>query len=138
RWPSASAIRLQGPTASPPSCVSSSTMTGCRSWRLWPMGARCGSTWGCCATSSNCHDEHDGRLAGVNTARPSRSAQVSAVRRRAVIDALRRGAVPESGLDLLATGLDRFESALDAELDAVASGASVFKAVRGEYGSGKT
>jgi hypothetical protein len=54
------------------------------------------------------------------------------------MDALRRGAVPESGLDLLATGLDRFESALDAELDAVASGASVFKAVRGEYGSGKT
>ncbi|GAT68882.1 ATP/GTP binding protein [Planomonospora sphaerica] len=74
----------------------------------------------------------------MNTARPSRSAQVSAVRRRAVIDALRRGAVPESGLDLLATGLERFESALDAELDAVASGASVFKAVRGEYGSGKT
>lgn len=46
--------------------------------------------------------------------------------------------MPESGLDLLATGLDRFESALDAELDAVASGGSVFKAVRGEYGSGKT
>ncbi|MFI6637464.1 BREX system ATP-binding protein BrxD [Nonomuraea fuscirosea] len=74
----------------------------------------------------------------MNTAPPSRSAQVSAVRRRTVIDALRRGAVPESGLDLLATGLDRFESALDAELDAVASGGSVFKAVRGEYGSGKT
>jgi hypothetical protein len=55
-----------------------------------------------------------------------------------VIDALRRGAVPESGLDLLATGLDRFETALNAELSAVASGASVFKAVRGEYGSGKT
>jgi hypothetical protein len=55
-----------------------------------------------------------------------------------VIDALRRGAVPESGLDLLATGLGRFQDALDAELDAVASGASVFKAVRGEYGSGKT
>ncbi|MGA5554619.1 BREX system ATP-binding protein BrxD [Streptomyces lavendulocolor] len=63
---------------------------------------------------------------------------VSAARRRTALDALRRGAVPESGLDLLATGLDRFESALDAELDAVASGASVFKAVRGEYGSGKT
>lgn len=74
----------------------------------------------------------------MNIARPPRSAQVSAARRRAVIDALRRGAVPESGLDLLATGLDRFGSALDAELDAVASGASVFKAVRGEYGSGKT
>ncbi|WP_285498292.1 BREX system ATP-binding protein BrxD [Actinomadura sp. NBRC 104425] len=68
----------------------------------------------------------------------ARSPQVSAVRRRAVIDALRRGAVPESGLDLLATGLDRFEAALDAELDSVASGGSVFKAVRGEYGTGKT
>ncbi|MGK5558079.1 BREX system ATP-binding protein BrxD [Actinomadura kijaniata] len=68
----------------------------------------------------------------------TRSPQVSAARRRAVIDALRRGAVPDSGLDLLATGLDRFEAALDAELDAVASGGSVFKAVRGEYGSGKT
>ncbi|MEV6102723.1 BREX system ATP-binding protein BrxD [Nocardia sp. NPDC051981] len=63
---------------------------------------------------------------------------VSAVRRRAVIDALRRGAVPDSGLDLLATGLERFESALDSELDAAASGGAVFKAVRGEYGSGKT
>ncbi|MFG2087191.1 BREX system ATP-binding protein BrxD [Spirillospora sp. NPDC048824] len=72
---------------------------------------------------------------GVSTAR---SNQVSAVRRRAVIDALRRGAVPESGLDLLATGLDRFEAALDGELETVASGGSVFKAVRGEYGSGKT
>ncbi|NDU73741.1 BREX system ATP-binding protein BrxD [Actinomadura sp. DSM 109109] len=74
-------------------------------------------------------------MVGVSTAR---SAQVSAARRRAVIDALRRGAVPETGLDLLATGLDRFAAALDAELDAVASGGSVFKAVRGEYGSGKT
>lgn len=63
---------------------------------------------------------------------------VSAARRRTVLDALRRGAVPESGLDLLATGLDRFEAALDAELGAAASGSSVFKAVRGEYGSGKT
>ncbi|MET7767446.1 BREX system ATP-binding protein BrxD [Nocardia sp. NPDC005366] len=63
---------------------------------------------------------------------------VSAARRRAVIDALRRGAVPESGLDVLATGLDRFEDAVHAELDAVASGGAVFKAVRGEYGSGKT
>ncbi|MFF9499062.1 BREX system ATP-binding protein BrxD [Streptomyces sp. NPDC014656] len=69
---------------------------------------------------------------------PKRPTSVSAARRRDVIDALRRGAVPESGLDLLATGLDRFEAALDAELDAVCSGSSVFKAVRGEYGSGKT
>jgi hypothetical protein len=63
---------------------------------------------------------------------------VSPVRRRAVIDALRRGAVPEAGLDLLATGLDRFAAALDAELDTVSAGGAVFKAVRGEYGSGKT
>ncbi|MEU8678130.1 BREX system ATP-binding protein BrxD [Streptomyces sp. NPDC048560] len=64
--------------------------------------------------------------------------QVSAAKRREVIDALRRGAVPESGLDLLAVGLSRFEVALDEELSAVADGGSVFKAVRGEYGSGKT
>ncbi len=63
---------------------------------------------------------------------------VSTARRRTIIDALRRGAVPESGLDVLAVGLDRFQAALDAELGAVATGASVFKAVRGEYGSGKT
>ncbi|MFJ1752455.1 BREX system ATP-binding protein BrxD [Kitasatospora sp. NPDC088134] len=68
----------------------------------------------------------------------STTSPVSAARRRAVIDALRRGAVPESGLDVLAVGLDRFEAALDSELDAVAAGASMFKAVRGEYGSGKT
>ncbi|MEV7982572.1 BREX system ATP-binding protein BrxD [Streptomyces sp. NPDC086519] len=74
----------------------------------------------------------------MRTESPGGSGPVSAARRRDVIDALRRGAVPETGLDLLATGLDRFESALDAELDAVRSGASVFKAVRGEYGSGKT
>jgi hypothetical protein len=66
------------------------------------------------------------------------SQPVSAARRREVIDALRRGAVPQAGLDLLAVGLDRFEAAVDEDLDAVASGGSVFKAVRGEYGSGKT
>ena len=63
---------------------------------------------------------------------------VSEQRRREVIDALRRGTVPQDGLDLLAVGLDRFEAATDAELAAVSAGGSVFKAVRGEYGSGKT
>ena len=63
---------------------------------------------------------------------------VSAARRREVIDALRRGTVPQAGLDLFAVGLDRFESAIDEELAAVATGGAVFKAVRGEYGSGKT
>ncbi|MBX6721611.1 MAG: BREX system ATP-binding protein BrxD [Dactylosporangium sp.] len=59
-------------------------------------------------------------------------------RRREVIDALRRGTVPFNGLDVLAIGLDRFTAATDDELDTVSSGGAVFKAVRGEYGSGKT
>ncbi|WP_240505471.1 BREX system ATP-binding protein BrxD [Nocardia mangyaensis] len=63
---------------------------------------------------------------------------VSARRRHDIIEALRRGAVPVNGLDVLAVGLDRFTEALDADLDRVASGGSVFKAVRGEYGAGKT
>ncbi|MDY7090975.1 MAG: BREX system ATP-binding protein BrxD [Actinomycetota bacterium] len=62
----------------------------------------------------------------------------SPLRRREVIDALRRGAVPSAGLDLLAVGLDRFHRAIDEDLEAVAANGSVFKAVRGEYGSGKT
>ncbi|WP_430297727.1 BREX system ATP-binding protein BrxD [Sinomonas sp. B1-1] len=65
-------------------------------------------------------------------------AEVSPRRRREVIDALRRGTVPSNGLDLLAVGLDRFERAMDEELDSVAGGGSVVKAVRGEYGTGKT
>ncbi|MET7391909.1 BREX system ATP-binding protein BrxD [Dactylosporangium sp. NPDC005572] len=66
------------------------------------------------------------------------TAAVSAARRRQVIDALRRGAVPETGLDLLAVGLDRFAGSLDEDLDVVTGGGAVFKAVRGEYGAGKT
>jgi hypothetical protein len=66
------------------------------------------------------------------------SSAVSARRRREVLDALRRGTVPHNGLDLLAVGLGRFEAALDDELDVVRGGGAVFKAVRGEYGSGKT
>ena len=69
---------------------------------------------------------------------PVTTASVSPRRRREVVDALRRGTVPAQGLDLLAVGLDRFAAALAAELDTVAGGGSVFKAVRGEYGSGKT
>jgi len=64
--------------------------------------------------------------------------QVSARKREEIIDALRRGTVPHSSLDAFAVGLDRFEPALDEELRKVASGGSVFKAVRGEYGCGKT
>lgn len=63
---------------------------------------------------------------------------VSRQRRAEIIDALRRGTVPKNGLDTLAVGFDRFVSTLDQELDTVAVGRGTFKAVRGEYGSGKT
>lgn len=63
---------------------------------------------------------------------------ISPRRRRDVIDALRRGTVPQHGLDVLAVGLARFEAAIDDELSSVAGGGAGFKAVRGEYGSGKT
>lgn len=57
---------------------------------------------------------------------------VSPERRTEIIDALRRGTVPARGLDVLAVGLDRFAPTFDADLDRVASGAGVFKAIRGE------
>jgi hypothetical protein len=66
------------------------------------------------------------------------TAEISPRRRRDIIDALRRGVVPMNGLDALAVGLDRFTAALDDDLARVAGGSSVFKAVRGEYGAGKT
>ncbi|MFB6627575.1 BREX system ATP-binding protein BrxD [Streptomyces sp. NPDC056374] len=64
--------------------------------------------------------------------------EVSAARRREVVDALRRGTVPHAGLDLFAVGLDRFTAALDDDIATVARGGSAFHAIRGEYGSGKT
>ncbi|GAA5038886.1 BREX system ATP-binding protein BrxD [Actinopolymorpha pittospori] len=63
---------------------------------------------------------------------------ISEQRRREVIDALRRGTVPQHGLDVLAVGLSRFETATGEELDRISAGQAVFKAVRGEYGAGKT
>lgn len=66
------------------------------------------------------------------------SAPVSARRRQEVLEALRRGTVPANGLDLLAVGLDRYTATIDHELDRAVSGAGGFKAIRGDYGSGKT
>lgn len=63
---------------------------------------------------------------------------ISPQRRVELLDALRRGTVPQRSLDQLAIGLERFEQAIDEELSRVSSGGSGFKAVRGEYGSGKT
>ncbi|NDK90274.1 BREX system ATP-binding protein BrxD [Gordonia desulfuricans] len=63
---------------------------------------------------------------------------LSPVRRREILTALRQGSVPSGNLDVLAVGIDKFAATVDDELAAVAAGGSVFKAVRGEYGSGKT
>lgn len=63
---------------------------------------------------------------------------ISPRRREQVLDALRRGTVPQEGLASLAVGLDRFTQTVVEDLDRVASGGGAFKAVRGEYGCGKT
>ncbi len=63
---------------------------------------------------------------------------ISPARRNAIIDSLRRGTVPAEGLDQLAVGLDHLEPVIGTELDRVGAGSAVFKAIRGEYGSGKT
>ena len=63
---------------------------------------------------------------------------ISVQRRNEIVDALRRGTVPRRSLDAFAVGLDVFDAALDEELASVAAGSAKFKAVRGEYGSGKT
>ncbi|QDU90914.1 hypothetical protein Pla175_43270 [Pirellulimonas nuda] len=64
--------------------------------------------------------------------------QLSKQRSRDILNALRRGTVPEESLDAFAVGLDRFEVALDEELRDAKQGQGQFKAVRGEYGCGKT
>lgn len=63
---------------------------------------------------------------------------ISIQRRHEIVDALRKGTVPGAGLGHLAVGLSRFQGALDESFSAVEKGAAVFKAIRGEYGSGKT
>ncbi|WKJ90180.1 BREX system ATP-binding protein BrxD [Methylomonas montana] len=63
---------------------------------------------------------------------------ISSQRKEDIIDALRRGTVPQYGLDALAVGLDKFSDTFDEELGKVARGSGQFKAIRGEYGSGKT
>ncbi|MCJ7859478.1 BREX system ATP-binding protein BrxD [Corynebacterium kalidii] len=63
---------------------------------------------------------------------------LSPARRRNILSALRRGTVPADGLDQLAVGLDHLSAVVGDELSSVAGGAGMFKAVRGEYGSGKT
>ena len=64
--------------------------------------------------------------------------EISPERRREIIAALRKGTVPQRGLDFLAVGLQRFDNVVAEELADVAQGSAIFKAVRGEYGCGKT
>ena len=64
--------------------------------------------------------------------------RVSPVVRDELIDALRSGTVPARGLDLVAVGVDRYAELLDEELRAVALGGARFKAIRGDYGAGKS
>lgn len=64
--------------------------------------------------------------------------QRSPLRRREVVDALRRGTVPARGLADLAVGFDRLAPRLDDELDHVVAGGAGFKAIRADYGGGKT
>ena len=63
---------------------------------------------------------------------------ISPARREDIVSALRRGTVPSSGLDALAVGIEAFAPTLSEELESVAAGRGGFKAVRGEYGTGKT
>lgn len=63
---------------------------------------------------------------------------ISPKKRLEVLDALRRGTVPQDGLDVLAVGLDRFRDPMNQELRRASEGGCGFKAVRGEYGCGKT
>jgi len=63
---------------------------------------------------------------------------ISVARRNEIVSALRRGTVPSAGLEHLAVGLDALRPAIEDELTLVRSGHANFKAVRGEYGSGKT
>jgi len=63
---------------------------------------------------------------------------LSPKKRTEMIDALRRGTVPKDGLDALAVGLERYQDVFEEELRTTAEGGSGFKAVRGDYGCGKT
>jgi len=69
---------------------------------------------------------------------PDKLPALTPQRRSEIIDALRRGTVPRRGLEAFAVGLERFESAIDEELRKVGASGSQFKAVRGDYGCGKT
>jgi hypothetical protein len=55
-----------------------------------------------------------------------------------IVEALRSGTVPQTGLEFLAVGLDRELRAISGQLRHVATGRGGFKFIRGAYGAGKT
>lgn len=55
-----------------------------------------------------------------------------------IINALRRGTVPASGLERIAVGLEMEENTIRSQMDYVSQGGGDLKFVRGDYGSGKT
>lgn len=57
---------------------------------------------------------------------------------RDIVDALRDGTVPRAGLEHIAVGMKGPIDAIKKELQQVATRRGGFKAIRGEYGSGKT
>lgn len=64
--------------------------------------------------------------------------ELSPARADEILDALRRGTVPETALEAFAVGLEPYRETLLGELDQCALGRGRFKALRGEYGTGKT
>lgn len=58
--------------------------------------------------------------------------------RQDIINALGNGTVPSQGLEHIAVGLDAYLKAMLAELRLVSTRRSGFKAIRGEWGAGKT
>ena len=55
-----------------------------------------------------------------------------------VFEALRKGLVPERGLDAFAVGIDRARAELHRQLDLAGAGEGTIKFLRGGYGCGKT
>ena len=88
--------------------------------------------------------EHAHEMAALPAPAPSSPAGEPDYRRlsqpaaRDIITALRRGTVPQSGLEYLAVGLDREVQVISGQLQHVSTGRGDFKFVRGAYGAGKT
>src|SRR5512136_1954574 len=55
-----------------------------------------------------------------------------------IMNALRRGTVPASGIERIAVGMEIEEGVIGRQIDYVAQGGGDTKFIRGEYGSGKT